>query len=106
MSITSGNLAHALKRERTRQSMTIEELSNRSGLSTSLISMVERGRRNVTLRTLAIFEEALSTQLMAFYDIPLDTEEWKLLNAWRENDMTTALKMCVDKLGNRSDHER
>jgi hypothetical protein len=60
--------------------------------------MVERGRRNVTLRTLAIFEETLDKQLCAFYSIPLDAEEWKLLNAWRENDMPTALKMCVDKL--------
>jgi len=101
----SGNLAHALKRERKRQGMTLEELSKLSGLSTSLISMVERGRRNVTLRTLAIFEEALSTQLMVFYDIPLDAEEWQLLNAWKEKDFPLLLDMIakhirLDESGN------
>ena len=94
----AGNLAYALKQERNRQGMSISELSDKTGLSTSLISMIERGGRNVTLRTLAMFEEALSTQLAVFYDLPLDAEEWKLLIAWRKQNHIEVLQMCIDKM--------
>lgn len=48
-----------LRQERHAQDLTLKDLSKLSGISTSMISAVERGERNVTMQTLLALSEAL-----------------------------------------------
>lgn len=53
---------------RRKNSMTIREFANYSGISTSLISQIERGEANPSLSVLELIAEALNVPLFyAFY---------------------------------------
>jgi len=52
-----------LSTERQRQNISMNQLAARSGLSQSLISLLERGRRNPTLETLLRISDVLEVDL-------------------------------------------
>lgn len=56
-----------VKELRIQQHLTLEELSARSNVSTSLLSMIERNRSAPTVRTLERIVKALGTTISNFY---------------------------------------
>ena len=56
-------LGEQLKAARLAKTWTQKELSERAGISISMVSAVERGQRNVTIETLAAIATALQSQL-------------------------------------------
>jgi transcriptional regulator with XRE-family HTH domain len=60
-------LGQKIKYLRSYQRMTLEELSNRSGVSLSLLSMIERNRSAPTVRTLERIVKALGTTISQIY---------------------------------------
>lgn len=58
-------VAHALKQERLRQSLSMNALAERAGLSQQMVSYVERGLRRPTLDTLFRMSFALEIELGA-----------------------------------------
>lgn len=56
-------VAHDLRDERIRQSVSMDSLAAKSGLSQPMISYVERGMRNPTLDTLLRIADALGVDL-------------------------------------------
>lgn len=48
-SLSRQQFARSLRAERQRQGLTLEDLAERSGLTWSYISQVERGLRNITI---------------------------------------------------------
>ena len=59
----------ALKRIRDRIGMTVGELSNRAGVSSGVISQLERGMGNPSLSTLTRLAEGLSVDLSQLLDL-------------------------------------
>ncbi len=56
-------VAHLLRDERRRQGLSMERLAEKAGLSTSMISLLERDLRNPTLDTLLRIAEVLRVDL-------------------------------------------
>ena len=56
-------VAVALRKERERQSLSMNAVAERAGLSQQMVSYVERGMRNPTLDTLLRITEALDIEL-------------------------------------------
>jgi transcriptional regulator with XRE-family HTH domain len=59
----STNVARLLREERERQGLSMNVVAQRSGLSHSIISLVERDLRNPTLDTLLRLAEVLNVDL-------------------------------------------
>jgi transcriptional regulator with XRE-family HTH domain len=59
----AGQLARSIKGRRDRFGLTLRELAEKSGVSASMISDVERGTKSPTLATLAALAVALKTPL-------------------------------------------
>jgi len=60
-------LGQKIRELRSGQGLTLEELSNRSGVSLSLLSMIERSRSAPTVRTLERIVRALGTTISQVY---------------------------------------
>ncbi|WP_413452706.1 XRE family transcriptional regulator [Georgenia phoenicis] len=60
-----GALGAVVRRSRQRMGLSVEALAARSGLSTGLLSQLERGRGNPSLQTLSRLAGALGTQLVS-----------------------------------------
>lgn len=60
-------LGQKIKELRSDRGMTLEELSNHSGVSQSLLSMIERNRSAPTVRTLERVVKALGTTISQVY---------------------------------------
>ena len=58
-----GAIAVAVREKRLRIGLTVEQLAQRSGISTGALSQLERGMGNPSLGTLSRLAEALSTPL-------------------------------------------
>lgn len=56
-------IAQKLRAERERKGLSMERLAEKSGLSTSMISLVERDLRNPTIETLLRISESLELDL-------------------------------------------
>jgi predicted transcriptional regulator len=61
--IISANVVRLLKEERERKGLSMSVVAQRSGLSHSIISLVERDMRNPTLDTLLRIAEAIEVDL-------------------------------------------
>lgn len=57
-----------VKQLRTERSLTLRQLSNRSGLDRSQISMIENGKLNVTMSTLIAIAKGLEVSLKEVSD--------------------------------------
>lgn len=68
-----GTVGMRIRQLRRARRMTLEALSQASGLSKSFLSDIERGRCDVTLTSLQRIAQALSVQLGHFF--PVDEEE-------------------------------
>src|SRR5690625_3151647 len=62
------SLGSELKKVRKGKKMTLQELSDRSGLSISFLSQVERGLRTLTFTSLRKISEALEVNINFFFD--------------------------------------
>lgn len=58
-----GNIGERVRVLRQRNSMTLQELSERTGLSLSMLSAVERGKTSPSLATLQAIAQGLSVQV-------------------------------------------
>lgn len=67
-------LADNLRRMRKARGYSQEELERRSGISRNYISAIERGLRNVTLRTLKTLADALGMHA------------YELIRPWKKSD--------------------
>jgi len=67
--IVSLDLARLLREERIRRGLSINALAKKSGLSQPMVSYIERGLRNPTLKILLRIADALNVDL------------WKLLKS-------------------------
>jgi transcriptional regulator with XRE-family HTH domain len=56
-------IVESLKEERVRQGLSMQRLAAKAGLSTSMVSLVERDMRNPTLDTLLRIAEVLEFDL-------------------------------------------
>ncbi len=61
----TGAFADVLRQLRERAGLSQEALAAKSGLDRTYISLLERGQRQPTLKTLARLAEALDTSLVA-----------------------------------------
>ncbi|QHI74046.1 helix-turn-helix domain-containing protein [Aminipila terrae] len=59
---------------RKKQGMTIREFANYSGISTSLISQIERGQANPSLSVLELISQALNVPLYTLFINDIDTK--------------------------------
>ncbi|WP_017549817.1 helix-turn-helix domain-containing protein [Salinicoccus carnicancri] len=62
------SLGSELKKVRKGKKMTLQELSDRSGLSISFLSQVERGLRTLTFTSLRKISESLEVNINFFFD--------------------------------------
>lgn len=68
------NFSFEIKKIRQEKRMSLQELSDLSGVSKSMISKIEREEKNPTLQVAAQIAEALGTTLSALLDAPKDQE--------------------------------
>ena len=61
--LISASVVTALREKRQQQGFSMERLAEKAGLSTSMISLMERGLRNPTLDTLLRIAEVLEVDL-------------------------------------------
>ena len=64
--VNAAVLGERVRKLRNERDLTIAELAERSGLSSGLISQIERGRSNPSVRTLQRLRSALGVNLWAF----------------------------------------
>lgn len=64
--VNAAVLGERVRKLRHERDLTIAELADRSGLSSGLISQIERGRSNPSVRTLHRLRSALGVNLWAF----------------------------------------
>lgn len=64
--VNAAVLGERLRKLRNERNLTIAELADKSGLSSGLISQIERGRSNPSVRTLQRLSSALGVNLWAF----------------------------------------
>jgi transcriptional regulator with XRE-family HTH domain len=64
----TGHVADAIKKRREQLGLTLRALASRSGVSSSMISDVERGTKSPTIATLSALAEALGVPLSALVD--------------------------------------
>lgn len=62
-SVSRRRFAEGLRAERNRQGLTLEDLAERSGLTWSYISQVERGGRNITVDNMDALARGLGVEL-------------------------------------------
>lgn len=63
-------ISHVIRSRREEMGLTVRALAGRSGVSSSMISDVERGAKSPTISTLAALSEALEMPLSALVDSP------------------------------------
>ena len=64
------SLGERVRSLRTARSLTIAELAEKAGLSSGIISQIERGRSNPSIRTLQLLRAALGMNLWEFLQSP------------------------------------
>lgn len=61
-----------LRRERMQQGLTLEDLAERSGMTWSYISHIERGMRNIAIDNMAALAGAVNKPLMDLLAQPVE----------------------------------
>lgn len=69
----SKRVGRAVKTRREELHLTLRELASRSGISSSMISDIERGEKSPTISTLATLATALGVPISALVDRPVPT---------------------------------
>lgn len=64
----NGEIGGRIRERRTAQGLTLKQLSNRTGLSVSLISQIELGKSAASLSTLYKLSRALAVKMAYFFD--------------------------------------
>jgi transcriptional regulator with XRE-family HTH domain len=67
------NIGERIKALRTEQGMTLAELGEKTNLSTSYLSQVERGKNTPSLATLAVIARAFNIELRYFFEAEAET---------------------------------
>lgn len=71
---TLGRLGHAVRSHRRRRGLTLKELSSRSGISISMLSMLERGVASASLGTVIAVASALQVEVHELFQEQLADE--------------------------------
>lgn len=66
----SEKIGQRLRALRTQRDMTITDLADAAGISSGLISQIERGNSNPSMKTIEKLREALGVNIWEFTDIP------------------------------------
>lgn len=64
----NGEVGRRIRERRTERGLTLKQLSNRTGLSVSLISQIELGKSAASLSTLYKLSRALGVKMAYFFD--------------------------------------
>lgn len=72
--MNSNRLGQTVLNYRKKKGMTIREFANFAGISTSLISQIERGQANPSLSVLELIAQALNVPLYTLFINEIDTE--------------------------------
>lgn len=87
---------------REKRGLTQEQLEEKTGVNTKYISAIERGQKNVTVRTLEKIVKGLDIQLYELFLLPQDLVPEKAVkkaieSLIKEADVKT-LNLCLDFL--------
>jgi transcriptional regulator with XRE-family HTH domain len=58
-----------IRRMRSERNLTLQKMSSKTGLSASMLSMVERGRTSPSIGTLVVISSALRVQMIELFDV-------------------------------------
>lgn len=61
-----------IRQLRTQQNMTLKELSDKTGLSISFLSQVERGNSSLAITSLQKIAEVLNVSMSSFFEEPVN----------------------------------
>ena len=82
-------LGNRLSLLRKRKSMTLDELSSKSGVSKSILSQIERDLSNPTVTTISRIAEALDEKLSDFF-LKIEVEETSSIESSKETPSITS----------------
>lgn len=87
---------------REKRGLTQEQMEERTGVNTKYISAIERGQKNVTVRTLEKIAKGLGVELYELFLLPQDLASEKaakkaIESLLKEADIKT-LNLCLDFL--------
>ncbi|MGV6848910.1 MAG: helix-turn-helix domain-containing protein [Marinibacterium sp.] len=74
-------VGHAVRNERSQAGMTLAELSTKSGVSTPMISKIERGQVSASLATLNALAQAVGVPIINFFAQTVEIGEVSLVRA-------------------------
>lgn len=90
------NVGHAVCICRAAKHLTLEELSERSNLSKSYLSMIESGKRNPSMKTVKSISDALNIPLPVFIMLSADIKEMKGID---KDTIIQLRKSVLDAIG-------
>lgn len=96
---TPNSIGQALHKERTRKAWTLKNLAEKSGLSVSYLSDLERNKSTPSIETLGKLAEAMGQRLELVWRetgedlIPLTPAETELVYAVRDGDLRGAIAL-------------
>lgn len=96
--IAIGGRVRAMRRNRE---WTLQEVANKSGLSVSYLSDIERGRTNPSMATAAKLAEVFGMELAELFEgaeLALSAGEYRLLDAWRSGKWAELLALVSAKI--------
>lgn len=90
------NVAHAIKICRAAKNLSIEALSNESGLSKSYISMIENGKRAPSMEAIETISKALGIPVVVLLMLAAEKSEISTLSPELVSELQ---KSVLDVLG-------
>ena len=95
-------LGKRIQAVREKKGMTQEQLEEKTGINAKYISAVERGQRNVTIKTLDKIAKGLDIELYEMflfsYEVQSEKAIRKALDSLMKDADTKTLNLCVDFL--------
>lgn len=87
---------------REKEGLTQEQLEDKTGVNTKYISAIERGQKNITIKTLEKIAKGLNVELYELFLLPeeIGTEKAvkKAIEALIKDANTKTLTLCLDFL--------
>src|ERR1051326_9434953 len=81
----STRVGRAVKVRREQLALTLRALASRSGVSSSMISDIERGEKSPTISTLSTLAAALGTPMSALIERPITTRRIQVVRGSKRN---------------------
>lgn len=87
---------------RERAGLTQEQLEEKTGVNTKYISAIERGQKNVTVKTLEKMAKGLNIELYELFLLPVEIDSEKAvkkaIEVMLKDADTKTLNLCLDFL--------